>query len=120
MSEEKPTEQEAVHQFFGLWALDEETGKKAFLIRCACGETVYYLEKDFFEDDNRVYPGMTIEEFRQMNKKAQKLKGLKKQIQRVALAQHAESHPDCPAIKKLKEAAGVTSIQEMPNPFHDL
>jgi hypothetical protein len=106
------------HKFFGLWAEDEKTGKKAFVIKCECGETFYNLEKDLFQDpDQHVFPGMTIDEFQKMQKKSQRLKGMRKQIQRVALAQHAEAHPECPFIAKMKEDAGVTSIQELPNPF---
>ena len=120
MSENDPSAKKQVHQFFGLWAQDEETGKKAFVIRCPCGETIYYLEKDLFQEPDCIYPGMTIEEFRQMHKKAEKLRGLKRQIQRVALAQHAQTYSACPTIAKLKEMAGVSSIHEIPNPFHDL
>lgn len=120
MSDQQNPTPEAPHQLFGIWAQEEETDKKAFVIRCACGETIYYLEKDLFGDSEKIYPGMTINDFQKMQKKAQKLRGMKKQVQRVALAQHAEAHPDCPAIKKLKDNAGVSSVLEMPNPFHDL
>ena len=63
--------------------------------------------------------GMTIDEFQKMQKNYQKFKGMKKQIQRVALAQHAESHPHCPAIEKMKKDAGVSNVRELPSPFRD-
>jgi hypothetical protein len=126
MSDEKETTPEeagaefAHHPIFGIWAIDENTNKKAFVIRCGCGETVYYIEKDIFEEpESRVYPGMTIDAFQKMHKDYQKFKGYKRQIQRVALAQHAEQHPECPAVEKMKKDAGVTTIQELPNPFRD-
>ena len=120
MSDQKNNQEEqAGHPFFGLWAEDEETGKFAFVIQCDCGKTVYYCDKELFAEPEKIYPGMTIDEFQKMNKRHQKLIGMKRQVQRVALAQHAEQYADCPMVIKLKEDAGVSSVQELPNPFRD-
>ena len=105
------------HPLFAVWARDDETDSPLFVIRCPCGETVYTLEKDFFGEPPEVVPGMTMIEYQQAQKKHIKLHGMQKQVQRVALAQHAESYKDCPWIEKMKAEAGVSSIQELPNPF---
>lgn len=119
MSEENEKNIMEKHPIFAFWGIEEKSGKKAFLIRCDCGETIYYLEKGLFQDPGEVYPGMSMAEFKENHKMDQKLQGMKKQVQRVALAQHAEKYKDCPAINMLKEKAGVTSIQEMPSPFRE-
>ena len=115
MSENKEKE----HSLFALWARDDESDVPVFLIRCPCGETVYKLEKDFFKDPPDLYPGMTMEEYKRTQREHQKLQGMKKQIQRVALAQHADNYPDCPAVDEMKKEAGVSSVQEIPNPFRN-
>lgn len=109
------------HPIFGVWVEEDDSDKQAFVIQCECGKTVYNVEKELFlEPENRIFPGMTIDEFQKMQKNYQKFKGMKKQIQRVALAQHADAYPDCQAIEKMKNDAGVSSVQELPTPFRDM
>ncbi len=108
------------HPIFGLWVEEDDSDKQAFVIKCECGQTKYNVDKEMFaEPQSRIFPGMTIDEFQKMQKNYQKFKGMKKQIQRVALAQHAESHPHCPAIEKMKKDAGVSNVRELPSPFRD-
>jgi hypothetical protein len=105
------------HPIFALWAQDDDTGNPMFVIRCDCGETLYKLEKDFFGDPPKIYAGMTMVEYQKTQKAHMKLDGMKKQVQRVALTQHADSYGECPAIQRLKDEAGVDSIQQLPDPF---